>query len=263
MAKPTKKGNLTVVDTKLPASFEEMMLEDAGKGVSTRREDNITPMMAILQPLSPQVNKQNSAYIKGAQPGMIWLKGASEELRDGEDGILFQPVRFEEAWVEWIVRDSGGGFVTSHKECPDDVTEKQDRSRKRARIMTKSGHEIIHTRYWAGFVLEDKSCASVLPYIIPFQSTGHTVFRKWMGIMNNHKLSNGETAGCFYYAYKLPVKQRTNASGTWYEFAPEDAFPIKNHEAIVRARQLYKDLASGAMRMEQPTDITNGRDEAL
>jgi hypothetical protein len=274
MAKIVKpKGGLTVVKNKplVAATLDDMMEADAGLGVSTAREDNITPMMAILQPLSPQVNKQSSAFIKGAHPGMIWLKGAADELRDGEEGILFQPVRFESAWVEWIPRDSGGGFVTSHKKCPEDVIEKKERNRQRPRIMTKSGHEIIFTRYWAGYVVEDSEAEDVLPYVIPFASTGHTVFRRWMGIINNHKTKKGAIAGAFYHVYKLPVKQRTNPSGTWYEFAPEDAFPISSIAAIKRAKQLYEDLGTGAMQMEQPQTMDhvaadggdNGDDDPL
>ena len=160
MAKPTKKAsnNLTVVKNKplVSASLADMMAEDAGLGVSTAREDNITPLMAILQPLSPQVNKQSPSYIKGAQPGQIWLKGSGDELRDGEEGILFQPVRFEKAYVEWRPRDSGGGFVASHPEQPEGLIEKKERNRQRPRLMTKSGHEIIFTRYWAGYVFEDE-----------------------------------------------------------------------------------------------------------
>ena len=52
-----------------------------GRGVSTAAEDNLVPMIAVLQPLSPQLNKQNQGkYIADAQPGSILCRGMDPEV---------------------------------------------------------------------------------------------------------------------------------------------------------------------------------------
>ena len=65
---------------------------DANKGSQDIGEADLAlPFLKVLGQLSPEVNKQNSKFVKGAQPGMI-LNSVTSELYDGEKGINVLPV---------------------------------------------------------------------------------------------------------------------------------------------------------------------------
>jgi hypothetical protein len=262
MAKVTKqkeksKTNLTVVKGQVPANLEEAMEAAAGKGIDTTPRQ-IMPIAVPLQPLSPQCNKQNQAYIKGATAGSIWLRGATTPIVDGDDGILFQPVAWEERFVEWVPREKGGGFVAVHKEMPEKAVPKRDTKGGRnrpPRYYMPNGNEVIRTKCWYGFVVQEDETKPAMPYMVSFQSTGFAVYEYWQSLMNVKETKSGARAAAYNYIYRLRIKQRTNPMGTWYEFAPEDAFMIRNMEEFHRADQMFDDWKSNRLQAEAPDAV--------
>ena len=111
----------TTPGTAPPAFFDQMTPEDAGAGLSTAAEDNLVPMMRILQTLSPQAKANNPDYIPGAKPGDIWLRNSDYPPISGAEGILFQPCYFSQDYVEWIPRSAGGGLVARHAALPTEA----------------------------------------------------------------------------------------------------------------------------------------------
>ena len=78
---------ITVQKPALPAALADMMEKDAGKGVSTAQEDNLVPLIYVLQANSPQVNKRDERYIEGAEPGDFWLRNAPQPIVKGAEGV--------------------------------------------------------------------------------------------------------------------------------------------------------------------------------
>ena len=94
-ADPKYNAPATLAGAGLPAHLAGLVEADAGKGVSTASEDNIIPLVYLLQPLSPQCMRGNADQIEGAQPGDIWLRGSAvQEIVSGEKGIVVQPCDF-------------------------------------------------------------------------------------------------------------------------------------------------------------------------
>src|SRR5262252_8802325 len=123
---PPPKNEVFKPNTNMPAGMMERMQADAGKGLSTKAEDNIVPIITVLQPLSPQLQRSSTKYISSAMAGDIMMKNAANPIIKGESGIIFQPCYFMKEWVEWVPRTSGGGFVARHEQCPEDVKEIKD-----------------------------------------------------------------------------------------------------------------------------------------
>src|SRR6202035_3091033 len=74
-AAPTQGTNVTALRPGgPPAALADRMKADAGRGVSTAQEDNQVPLIYVLQPLSPQVDKRSEQYVEGAEPGDLWLR---------------------------------------------------------------------------------------------------------------------------------------------------------------------------------------------
>jgi len=252
----------------LPAHLQKRMAKDSGKGISTAPEDNLVPLIYVLQDLSPQTKQRNSEYVKGAQPGMIWLRNASEPLVDGDDGILFQPCYFEKDWLEWVPRDSGGGFVARHSKCPKEAKRIEDpKNKNKVRFVMPNGNELVETRHHIGYVLDDDG-TNPRPYVISMSSSGHTTSRNWMFMMNSvPSLEDGTKPPSFARLYRMKTKERTNVQGTWFVW---DIIPdrfIETDQEYERGLTLHDAFGSGEKKIEVPvqggTEDNEGAEEAL
>jgi hypothetical protein len=245
-----------------PEWLREKMKQDKGKGVSTDTADNLVPLIYVLQALSPQVNRRNPAFIEGAEPGAFWLRNAPVEIIPGDPeqgGMIAQSCYYFHDWIEWKPRDSGGGFIARHapltgdrkEECPvgDAVRTEDPQNNRRVRFLRPNGNEVIHTR---NHVINVYTREGVLPYIIPFSSTGHTTSRAWMQLMNTMAGGVG-----FAAKYKLTTRERSNPSGTWF------AVDVKFHEWCDEAEyaaglRLNEAFASGEKQAEAPVASGGG-----
>ena len=245
-AKAEAKKEVATTQQGLPPALASKMAEHAGKGVSGAAEDNLIPLIYILQALSPQVNKKNPAYIDGAEPSSIWLRNAPTPIIDGEVGVLFQPCHFTKGYVEWVPRDSGGGFVARHAALPVEAKATKDsKNPNKVTYKMPNGNEVVETRYHAGHVLTD---AGPLPYIIPMTGSGHTVSKSWMSVMNSHTLPDGNVMPSWSRAYRLRTKERTNTVGqSWFSWDISDEGFV-SEEDFDRGTRLNKACESGEKR---------------
>src|SRR4051794_39468649 len=113
-----RSQNKAVATSATSGSVPAHLRNKGGVGLSTDVSDNLIPLIYILQPLSPQVMKKNPAYIEGAEAGDIWLKGASDPIVKGDDGIIFCPCAFWKNHTEWRPREQGGGLVRIYHNDP-------------------------------------------------------------------------------------------------------------------------------------------------
>ncbi len=254
-----------------PAHLAEFAAQDAGLGVSTSAEDNLVPLLYVLQPLSPQVDRRSPQYIEGAEAGDIYLRNAppgmeiikanAENARAAgvaDFGILAQPCHFYRDVAEWVPRDEGGGggkgFVARHEveRAKEVAGAKPGVDRKTGKVdpnawTTADGeHDLVENRNHAVLLHHG---GRVLPYLIPLNSTGHSVSRAWMSKINQKVMGaeavhasasdreakiealrrNLEAAGkpsvypSFAYLYKLTTEQRQNNEGKWFVLKAEDA----------------------------------------
>ena len=68
--------------------------------------DYAIPMLTVLQKLSPQVDKDDEAYVKGAKPGMIFHNVRQEAY----ESVNVIPAMYRKVFLEWVLRENGGGF---------------------------------------------------------------------------------------------------------------------------------------------------------
>jgi hypothetical protein len=60
---------------------------DSGRGSEEIKSDDMsTPILKILHQLSPECNANDSKYVEGSKPGMIYAKGLGT-LTDGQEGV--------------------------------------------------------------------------------------------------------------------------------------------------------------------------------
>lgn len=256
-----------------------LMRQDAGDGVSTAAEDNIIPLIYILQAQSPQALKQKPEYIKGAVAGNIWPRG-TKVLIDGEEtGLPVIPVAFKKSWVEW--RPDRGGFAGRHdydatsetKGRPEGAEWVEDPKKKgRGAWELPSGNNVVETREHAVLALINGNWTGA---VVSMSSTNHTSSRMWMGLMKDKRipiLKDGVPTGgytedrapAYAYVYCLKTVAKSNDDGDWYGWEAEDGMgdgeetfitSIDNGASLYRqARQLAADFKSGAKVADAPAE---------
>jgi hypothetical protein len=246
----------------LPAHLAEMMEKDAEKGVSKLAEDNIVPLIYILQSNSPTVNERRPEYIKGAKPGMIWLRNAPSPLVDGETGFVFQACYAYKDWVEW--RPNRQGYAGRHDKLPEEAEEVEfttDSGKKKKRWVLPNGNVVVETRYRVGFVMDDE-LRNGMPYVIPFSSSGHTVAKTWNTMAAQKMLPSKKTAALFAYYYRLTLREKSNADGTWFVFDVTDEGWVSDAEGYNRGLALHNAFASGAKVAENMAPDEDDEDDA-
>lgn len=241
------------------ADMLKMMEQDAGKGVSTAMEDNVVPLVYILQALSPQVVKNDPKYVKGATPGSIWFRGTKTVI-DGDEGILVQPVFFSKCVIEW--RPDRGGFVSRHnvddpKDIPGARQIKNPKDPSKTKWISKDDNDLVSTREHV--VLVHDVLDKPTPFVIPMSGSQHSSSRNWMGLMNSKQVpGTDKTAPSFAYLYRMKIEARTDGKNNWFGWAIEDAggedggepMLVQDVAAYKLARKIEGDFMKGVMRAE-------------
>lgn len=258
-----KKTNLPAVKdnaNNLPVALADEMVGDSGAGLSDSQDDNIVPLLRILQDNSPQVKERDDAYIDGAKPGMILLRSSPSPLIDGEaDGMWFQPCYFFKEVVEWIPRKNGGGLVARHAEWPDDTAEKEDdeNPNRKKFYRTSNKNELVETRYHVGLVYRPDEPSA--PYVMPLSGTGHTFSRQWMFMMNQRQIPGGKGRAPSYSSlYLIKTRPRSNAAGDWFMYEAVDVKWVDSKAMYDTGRALNQAFASGQKKVEDLDDEVAG-----
>jgi hypothetical protein len=245
----------------------KLMAADTGKGVSTAIEDNVVPLIYILQALSPQTQKKKEEYIDKAEAGNIWFRGTKTVV--GDEGISVVPCFFSKVWIEWM--PNRGGFVARHDDRPEDAVLKADaEDPTRKHWYRKNGNLVVETREHVVLVLDAFDAPT--PFVIPMSGSGHSASRGWMGLMNRKFVldedgnvvaddkGNPIKASSFAYVYRMKTLFRTNDRGDWFTWEIEDEggqptwLGSKGRDraedtAIYRmARQIEADFSKGTLK---------------
>jgi hypothetical protein len=257
MAKPPAKTEQTALattqDPAVPAFLGDKVAQDAGKGVSTLAEDNLVPLIYILQAQSPQCNKRSPDYVEDAESGSIWLRNSGLPAINGEDGMLFQPCFFQKDWVEWIPRGQGGGYVGRHQEKPSEAVEKNidPQNPDKMAWVLPNGNTVVETRYHIGYVFLEGG--RKMPYVIPMSSSAHTASRGWMFLMNSRMVGDAK-APSWAGLYRLKTKEKTNKSGTWFTWDITDAGWVQTEQDYIQGAELHESFAIGERQIAAEED---------
>jgi hypothetical protein len=213
MAEAKTKNELVEKDEtpQLPAELMESFAGEAGAGFEdTDANDYRIPYVSIAQALTPALDKDDAQYIDGLEKGMIFdnVEGRVYEQ------ISFIPCKFDHAFIEWIPKNKGGGFVGRH-ELDSGILAQTTRSDDN-RDMLPNGNEIIDTRYLYVLILgEDGS----FPAVISFARTGTKPIKTLMSVANNLRLQGKKgpfQPPLYSHVYTLGTVQDQNADGLKY-----------------------------------------------
>jgi hypothetical protein len=235
------------VRSELPVELLEDTAKDAGMGVSFKQEDQLLPLIYILQTGSPAVDKRGDNYVDGAEPGDFWLRNALDPIANGEEGISVIPCEMQRTWIEWLPNRQG--FVQRHDAPPIDMktsTERDDSGREKTILKREGNGNIIQdTREF--FLLVDGQ-----PFVLPCTGTKHTFARQWNTFYKQfHHPKTGDVMPAFSRKYRLTTIPASNAIGKWFGLKFQDEGWVKKSE-YEAAKALCIAVRKGERRAESP-----------
>ena len=233
--------------TEVVASELDKMLEaDAGVGLENITTDDMQiPFIRIIQALSPQLQKDDPLYIKGAEQGDIF-NTVSQEVFKQDEGVIVVPAFFEKKFLEFQLRSSGGGFVRELAADDKDITMT---SREGTIEMLPNGNELVRTHQH--LVIAKSADGTIAPSVLDMKKTQLKVSRRWNTLKNSARLPSGALMPIYGTAWQLTTVLEANDQGKWFNYKLDrinDVTP-EIEKMMLEARNMYQGVAKGEVKM--------------
>jgi hypothetical protein len=257
--KPTapaaKGGNVS----QLPAKREETRV---AKGINyddvqvtgmegADRDSFLIPRLVVLQKMSPQLDKGDENYIKGAEEGDI-LNTATLEVYGGEDGIEVLPVMFKRSFTQWVLREKGGGLKGEYSPT-DPIVTTTKRDEKNREILPDGDTQLVDTRTHAVVLLSDEGPIAAL---ITFTSTQIKKSKRWMTHM--HEMHNKDHLPTLAHKWKLSTTRESNDKGSWSGWVVEPIGQNDDAAAKETAVGFLNALQTGDLKIKADASMRSG-----
>lgn len=198
----------------LPTEMLGAFMEDAGAGTENiGAEDMKIPFIRVLQPVSPQLKKKDSAYIPGAEAGDVF-NTVTGQLWKAEDGVQVIPCGYTKKFLEFGPYLEGGGF--KGELAPNDPRV-LNAKREGNKDILENGNELI-TSAQHYVQVQDPSTGMWQTAIIDMKSTNLKVSRQWnTQIQMQQATVDGKafkipSFGCIWH---LMTDEYSNDMGSW------------------------------------------------
>lgn len=240
---------MSKTNNKKAVSILEEMSKDSGGGFEEVTSSDVQiPFVRVIQAMSPQIKKSDSAFIKGAGQGDIF-NTVTKQFWSAEDGILVIPTYFQQKLLEFVPREQGGGFVGELKASSEEV-KKAQRNDMGAELL-ENGNELVRTaQHYVKIVHEDGSLENA---IVDMKKTQLKKSRGWMSIMMMQK-HNGKTLPSFSQIYRLKTVEEGNDKGSWYSWSIQHEKMVGEIESYNDAKSFHTSIKSGELTALPPTD---------
>ena len=201
------------------------------------QEDLALPFLKVLGQLSPEVNKKDSKYTAGAEPGKIY-NTVTTELYDEIDVL---PVFYKRQYVEWQDRGTSMGAPVAIHEVNSGIINEATRD-KMNKDRLPNGNYLENTANHFVVLLSGSTPSTAL---ISMKATQLKISKKWNTMMMSIKMrgKNGLfTPPTYSHIYRLKTVQQSNDKGTWYGWDVSKLDTIKDKGAYEVAKNFAERL---------------------
>jgi hypothetical protein len=194
------------------------LLKKTGPSLSERTtEDFAIPYLNIIGDTSPQIDKEDSEYISGAEAGMIFNNVTDKVYNE----ISVLPVYYRRRYVEWAERGEGPGApVNIYTPSQFEQMKREGKvvrgEDNKERIVGGDTY-IENTAEHYVIVIEPDGMWSKA--IIKMKSTQLKKSRTWNSIMSNQRRVDGDEVyqpKDFARSYTLKTIREKNDKGKWF-----------------------------------------------
>ena len=221
----------------VPEYLKDAMSGDDNRGCeNVTKDDLIIPRLGLTQALSPEIVKDDPAYVEGADQGMLF-NTVRRTLYDGSVTVI--PVLFEKQYLVWRDRKLGGGFGGQYATSAE----------ANAAILERGepGYEVVDTPIWLCLLVENDKLSEIA---IPLPKSKAKVSRQWNSLM---RILGGPSFSRLYTVE--PVGDSSDRGKFWNFKVTFAGFPTE--EQFKAAEKLYDDLSSGEVtyKMDEDKDL--------
>lgn len=208
----------------LPADLLSEMAGDVKLGGAVSAADLSLPFLRVLQGLSPQLNRDNPAYLKGATAGDIALT-VLDRYWERDDGVIVVFCHYTRVFVEWRPPEMGGGLINVYK-AEDPIVGSAQRGDK-GTLLLENGNSLVETAYHAVLVEVDGKWVQA---VMPLKSTMLKISKKLNNVLTSLEVSDGKgnflQAPRWYMKFKMTTTNETRMGNTWAVPSFEKAGPV-------------------------------------
>lgn len=195
---------LTVVNTQVPA-FLPTGSALGNENISAA--DLSTPVIELLQAISPVCMKGTPAYIKGAEAGKF-MNSITKEMTDN---VVVSNLFFDAHYTVFKKRALGGGDFQGTFKTQDAAL-----AHLQAKGLNPADYDVVDTQEHTVAVLDEATGEIRGAAIIRFSGGGANVGRDW----NSGILMQQPNMDRFAGIWKLEPQMRSNSKGSWYVVNP-------------------------------------------
>ena len=228
------------------SELDKMLEADSGAGLENiTTEDMQIPFIRIIQALSPQLQKDDPLYIKGAEQGDIF-NTVSQEIYKQDEGVIVVPAFFEKKFLEFQLRSSGGGFVRELAADDKDITMT---SRENTVELLPNGNELVRTHQH--LVIAQSADGTIAPSVLDMKKTQLKVSRRWNTLKNSARLPSGALMPIYGTAWRVTTVLEANDQGKWFNYKLDrinDVTP-EIEKMMLEARNMYQGVSKGEVKM--------------
>ncbi len=215
------------------------------------------PFLKVLGQLSPQVTQGDSQFMAEARAGMIY-NTVTDELYDGQKGIIVIPCYYKLEYIEWRDREKGAVAPVNVYSADSDIMSKTTRGDD-GKDRLENGNYIEETASHYVMVVEEEKSSTAL---ITMKSTQRKKSKKWNSMMMSLRQKRKDGKGFFKPApftqkYSLKTVLEKNNLGSWFGWEIEHMGQVESEETIKSAYDFYGSCKKGAVR------VNHGKEEQV
>lgn len=241
---------MTTALTPFDSSDKSVSLVDWSNYQGETGMENVTqsdlgiPFLNVVQKGSAEFDEAHKDHatkrIEGVKVGSI-INTATRSIVYQPRGaaIYVIPTFFVKTWVEWKLKNQGGGIAKVHRNV--DVLRRTQKNDKGTDIIIEgegSGNEVKPTNTFYVLYHHDGSWHQA---IINLTATGLGVARQWLNKAQLHRRPDGQPLPLFSQAYSLSTILCSNTRGSWSQMEITHAGPVRQPEVIEAAMAMCKE----------------------
>ena len=233
---------VTKKEDNLPSAIEDVIFETAGEGIDYDTSELQIPFLRLVQAMSPQLKKTDPKFIEGASQGDMF-NTVTGQYWDGEEGVVVIPCYQETKYLEFVPRDSGGGFVG---EIAPDNPIIQQAKREGNKELLPNGNELVKSDQHYCIILDNDIPTLA---ILDMKVSQLKVSRRWKTqiAMLKVKNKNGELVVPSVYSnmWKFKTVEESNDQGTFFNWTFERVGFVQDKSLFEEARKFRGSVMKG------------------
>ena len=243
-------------EDQFPTDLLDELTATAGEGTTFESSELQIPFIRIIQALSPQIKRKDPLFIEGADQGDAF-NTVTNQFWNGEDGLTVIPCYQETKYLEFVPRETGGGFV-GELSTKDPMIQKTER--KGAREILPNGNDLVKSDQHYCLIVEGDGM--IQPAIVDMKASQLKVSQRWKTQISMLKIKNPKTnqlmtPALFATQWKLVTVEESNDKGTWYNWSVTKDDLVQSKEIFDQAKKFRQSIMDGAVKAVDETGISD------